>query len=85
MTRIPKVILNQKVHNSVVNNSCTVLFKNRNTPPLLMEVQICTTTLESNLVTSQKIGDISTSSPSYITLGHISEKCSTILQKHLLN
>jgi hypothetical protein len=29
-----------------------------NTPPLLVEVQICTTTLEINLVVSQKTGKV---------------------------
>jgi hypothetical protein len=56
-----------------------------NTPPLLVGVQTCITTLEINLVVSQMIGNSSTSRSSYITHGNIPKSCSTIPQGHLLN
>jgi hypothetical protein len=37
-----------------------------------------------NVAVSQKAGNISTSRPSYITPGHISKRCCTIPQGHLL-
>jgi hypothetical protein len=37
---------------------------------ILVGVQTCTTTLEINLVVSQKTGKMFTSRPSYTTLGH---------------
>jgi hypothetical protein len=42
-----------------------------NMPPLMMGVPTCTTTSEINMVVSQKIGNRSTSKPSYNTFGHI--------------
>ena len=42
-----------------------------NIPPLLVEVQTCTTTLETNLSVSQKTGNSSTSRCSYTTPEHI--------------
>ena len=53
-----------------------------NPPPLLLGMW---TTLEINLVVSQKIGNSSTSRPSYTTPGHIPKRCSTIPQGRLLN
>jgi hypothetical protein len=50
---------------------------------LLVGVQMYTTILETNLVVSQKIGNSSTSSPSYTTPGHIPKRCPTIPQGHL--
>jgi hypothetical protein len=44
-----------------------------------------TTTLEINLAFSRKTWNRSTSRTSYITLGHIPKRCSTIPQRHLLN
>jgi hypothetical protein len=49
-----------------------------NIPPLLMGVQTCSTT-------TLKIGTISTSRPCYITSGHISKRCPTVPEGHLLN
>jgi hypothetical protein len=51
------------------------VWRKRNTPPLLEELEAATTTLEISLAVSQKTGIISTSRPSYITTGHI-PKCS---------
>jgi hypothetical protein len=47
------------------------VWSKENTPPLLVGEQTCTTTLEINLVVSQKIGNSSTSRPTYTTPGHI--------------
>ena len=41
------------------------MWRKRNTSPLLVGLQTCTTTLEINLAISQKTGNISTSRPSY--------------------
>jgi hypothetical protein len=43
------------------------MWNNRNTSPLLVRVQTCTTTLEINLEVSLKIRSSSTSRPSYTT------------------
>ena len=56
-----------------------------NTPPLLVEVQTCTATLEMSMVVSQKTGNQHTSRLSNTTLEHISKKCSIILWGHLHN
>ena len=48
-----------------------------NTPPLLVEVQTYTTTLETNIAVSQKTGNQSTSKLSSTTLGHIPKGCDT--------
>ena len=55
------------------------------TPPLLVGMQTCTTTLEISMAVSQKIGTQSTSRPSNITPGHIPKGCTIIQQRHLLN
>jgi hypothetical protein len=54
-------------------------------PKLLVEVQTCTTPLEINLMVSLKIGNRSTSRPSYTILKHIPKRYSTIPQGHFLN
>ena len=56
------------------------LWSKRNTPPLLMGVQNCTTTLEITFEVSPKTGNSSTSRSSYTTPGPIHKRCSTILQ-----
>ena len=61
------------------------IWSNRNTSPLLEEVQICTVTLKIIIMVSQKIGSKSTSRSNNTTLGHIPKRCSIILQGHLLN
>ena len=53
---------------------------------LLVGVKTCTvTTLEIDMVVSQKIGNSSTSRTSDTTLGRIPNECSIILQGLLLN
>ncbi|KAL6086463.1 hypothetical protein STEG23_027324 [Scotinomys teguina] len=59
--------------------------RKRNTPPLLVEMQIGTTTLESSMANSQKIGNHSSSRPSHTTLGHKSKEGPVIPQGHMLN
>jgi hypothetical protein len=61
------------------------MWSKRNSPPLLVGVQTCTTILEINLVVSQKVGSRSTSRPSYTTPGHIPKIGFMIPQGHLLN
>ena len=53
-----------------------------NTSQVLVEMQTCTTTLEINMMVSQKIENQPNSGP---TLGHIPKVCSIILQGHLFN
>ncbi|KAL6049894.1 hypothetical protein STEG23_019449 [Scotinomys teguina] len=48
------------------------MWSKRNTSPLLVGMQIGTTTLESSMMNSQKIGNHSSSRPSHTTLGHSS-------------
>ncbi|KAL6034385.1 hypothetical protein STEG23_017379 [Scotinomys teguina] len=47
------------------------MWSKRNTSPLLVGMQIGTTTLESSMANPQKIGNHSSSRPSHTTLGHI--------------
>jgi hypothetical protein len=47
----------------------------RNTPPLLVRLQACTTALEISLVVFQKIGHSITGRSSNISPGHIPRKC----------
>jgi hypothetical protein len=56
-----------------------------NTPPLLVEFQIGTTTLEINLAVLQKIGNRPTRRSSYTTLGHIPKRCPTTPEGHMLH
>ncbi|KAL6089278.1 hypothetical protein STEG23_037005 [Scotinomys teguina] len=58
---------------------------NRNTPPLLVGIHTGTTTLESSMTNSQKIGNHSSSRPSRTTLGHIPPKSPVIPQGYMLN
>ncbi|KAL6038710.1 hypothetical protein STEG23_033145 [Scotinomys teguina] len=61
------------------------IWSKRNTPPVLVEMQIGTTTLESSMANPQKIGNHSSSRPSHTTLGHIPKECPVIPQGHMLN
>ena len=56
-----------------------------NTPPLLVGMKICTTTLEISIVVCQRIRNKPTERPIDITLGNIPKGCSIILQVHLFN
>jgi hypothetical protein len=47
------------------------MWKKRNTPPLLVGLQACTTTVEISLVVPQKTGHSTSSGPRYTTPGHI--------------
>ncbi|KAL6083391.1 hypothetical protein STEG23_025910, partial [Scotinomys teguina] len=59
------------------------MWSKRNTPPLLVGMQIGTTTLESSMANPQKIGNHSSSRPSHTTLGHIPKECPVISQGHI--
>jgi hypothetical protein len=74
-----------KIKNSRDNTLLVRMWSKGSTPPLMKGVKICTTTLEINLVVSQKIGNISTSRPSYSTPGHIPKRSSIIPQGHVLH
>jgi hypothetical protein len=50
------------------------MWRNRNTPPLLVEIQAGKSTLEISLAVLQKIGHISTGISSNNTPGHIIQK-----------
>jgi hypothetical protein len=63
----------------------TRMWSKENSPPLLVGVQTSTTTLEINLVVSQKTGNSFTSRPSYTTPEHILKRCPTLPQGHLLD
>ena len=52
---------------------------------LMLALQICATTLENNLVISQKTENSFSSRARCIILGHRHKRCSTILQGHLVN
>ena len=51
-------------------------WRKRNTPPLLVGVQACTTTLEISLAVPQKIGHSTTRGSRNTSPGHISRRCS---------
>ena len=53
------------------------MWRKRNTPPLLVGMQACTTTLEISLAVSQKIGPSTTGRSSNTSAGHISRRCPT--------
>jgi hypothetical protein len=56
-----------------------------NTPPLLVGVPTCTTTIEISLAVSQITGNSSTLRPSYTIAGHIPKRSSRTPQGPLLN
>jgi hypothetical protein len=51
------------------------MWRKRNTPSLLVGLQTGTITLAINLVVPQKIGNNSSSRPSYTVPGHIPKGC----------
>jgi hypothetical protein len=61
------------------------LWRKGNTPSLMVGVQTCITTLEINLVVSQKTGNSSTSKLSSTTPGHVPNRLSNIPQEHFFN
>lgn len=72
--------------NTTSDSSCgTGCVSKRNSLPLIVGMQTCIATMKINMVVPQKIGNQSTSRPSYIILGHIPKGFSTLPQGHLLN
>ncbi|KAL6093964.1 hypothetical protein STEG23_026115 [Scotinomys teguina] len=61
------------------------MWSKRNTSPLLVGMQIGTTTMESSMANPQKIGNHSSYRPSHTTPGHIPKECPVIPQGHMLN
>jgi hypothetical protein len=53
------------------------MWRKRNTPPFLVELQACTTTLEISLAVPQKIGHSTTRGSRNTSPGHISEDVPT--------
>ena len=53
------------------------MWRKRNTPPLLVGLQACTTTVEISLAVPQKIGHSTTGGSSNTSPGHISRRCPT--------
>ena len=70
---------------STSDSSCWRDAEQGEPPPLLVQVQTCSATLEINMTVSQKIGNQSTSRLSYAAPGHIPKGCSILSQGHLLN
>ena len=63
----------------------TRIWRKRNTPPLLVGLQACTTTLEISLVVPQKIGHSTTRTSRNTSPGHISRRCSNRLEGNMLH
>ena len=80
----PYIYHNGKLQNSKDNHTLAKMWSKGSSPSLLIGVQACTTTLEINLVVSQKTGNRSTSRPSCSTPGHIPRRNFTIPQGYLL-
>jgi hypothetical protein len=59
-----------KLHQMLVR-----MWRKRNTRPLLVGLQACTTTLEISLVVPQKVGHSTTGGSNNTSPGHISRKC----------
>ena len=62
-----------------------MIWRKESMPPLPMGLQTCTSILEINLSVSQKIGSSSTWRSNYSTPGHITKRCSTIPQWHMIH
>ena len=60
------------------------MWRKRNTLPLLVRLQACTTTLEVSLVVPQKIGHSTTGASLNTTPGHISRRCPNWYEGHVL-
>jgi hypothetical protein len=58
------------------------MWRKRNTPPLLVGLQACTTTLESSLVVPQKFGHSTTGGSSNTSPGHISVESRALSNRH---
>ena len=59
--------------------------RKRNTPPLLVGLQACTTTLEISLEFPQKIGHSTTGGSRSTSPGHISIRCPNLEEGHMLH
>jgi hypothetical protein len=62
-------------HSKDEQNKTNVYLRKRNTPPLLVGLQACTTTLEISLAVPQKIGHSITRGTHNTSPGHISRRC----------
>jgi hypothetical protein len=60
---------------AAINNYQKKITKESSTPPLLVGVQACTTTLEISLAVPQKTGHSTTGGSSNTSPGHISRRC----------
>jgi hypothetical protein len=61
------------------------MLRKRNTPPLLVGFQDCTTTLEISMAVSQKIGHSTTGGSSNTSPGHITRTCFNWLEGYVLH
>jgi hypothetical protein len=76
---------NQKTKPYVTVHANEDVEKEEHSSTAVGNANFCTTTLEISLVISQKIGNSSTSRPSYTAPGHIPKRCPTIPQGHVLH
>jgi hypothetical protein len=65
-----------RIKNSSDSRCFSRMWRKRNTPPLLVGLQACTTTLEINLAVPQKTGHSITGTYSNTSPGHIPRRCS---------
>ena len=61
------------------------MWRKRNTPPLLVGLQACTTTLEISLAVPQNIGHSTTRGSRNTSPVHISRRCPNRLEEHMLH
>ena len=61
------------------------MWRKRNTPPLLVGLQACTTTLEISLAVPQKIGNSTTGGSRYISSRHMPRRYPNRLEGHMLH
>ena len=65
-----------RIKNSGDSRCFSRMSRKRNTPPFLVGLQACTTTLEISLAVPQKIGHYTTGGSCNTSPGHISRRCS---------
>jgi hypothetical protein len=61
------------------------MWRKRNTPPFLVGLQACTTTLEISLTVPQKIGHSPTGESHITSPAHLSRRCSNRSEGHMLH